>query len=252
MQKLLLLATIIISLITSLTTLKGNTFNNTFETKTILLSHFENIECGMAIDVEIVKSDQEKAFITSNYIQFVEISVKNNILHIGYKINTSVKNADTRIVIFAKDIQSVSAETGSTVKIKDLFTIQKFSTESGGKIFGNSNAETISIATESGGSVIGKMNTQNLVLDAESGSLIDIQGKIGTATISAEDASKITAAKTNISVATVNAESASSVTLSISKQLNASASSMAKIRYKTLAGIRLSATRDSGGTVEML
>ncbi|WP_449386798.1 GIN domain-containing protein [Chryseobacterium lineare] len=253
MQKLLLLLiTTIIGLIMSLATLKGRTIDNITETKTVLLSHFENIDSDMIFNVEVVKSNEEKAVITSNYMQFVNISVKNNTLHIGYKRNQSMENVNTRIVIFAKDVKSVSASTASVVKIKNVFNIQKFSTESGGKIFGDSNAKNVSISTQSGGSVFGKLNTDHLVINAESGSSINIQGKIGTATISSEEASKITATKTDISVATVKAESASSVTLSVSKQLIASASSLATIRYKTLSGIKFSATRDSGGTIDML
>lgn len=253
MQKLLiLLITTIIGLLMSLTTIKGRTIDNITETKTVALTHFESIDSDMIFNVEVVKSNEEKAVITSNYMRFVEISVKNNTLHIGYKRNQSMKNVETKIVIFAKDIKSVSASTGSVVKIKNVFNIQKFSTESGGKIFGDSNAKNISISTQSGGSVLGKVNTDHLVLNADSGSSIDIQGKIGTATISAEEASKIMATKTDISVATVNAESASSVTLSVSKQLIASASSMATIRYKTLAGIKFSAKRDSGGTIDSI
>lgn len=253
MQKLLLLLiTTIIGLIMSLTTLKGRTIDNIIETKTVPVSHFENIDSDMIFNVEVVKSKEEKVVITSNYMQFVNISVKNNTLHIGYKRNQSMENVDTRIVIFAKDVKSVSASTASVVKIKNVFNIQKFSTESGGKIFGDSNAKNISISTQSGGSVFGTVNTDHLVLNAQSGSSINIQGKIGMATISSEEASKITATKTNISVATVNAESASSVTLSVSKQLIASASSMATIRYKTLSGIKFSAKRDSGGTIDML
>lgn len=253
MQKLLiLLITTIIGLLMSLTTFKGRTIDNITETKTVPLTHFESIDSDMIFNVEVVKSSEEKAVITSNYMQLVEISVKNNTLHIGYKRSQSIKNVETKIVIFAKDVKSVSASTGSVVKIKNVFNIQKFSTESGGKIFGDSNAKNISISTQSGGSVLGTVNTDHLVLNAESGSSIDIQGKIGTATISSEEASKITATKTDISVATVNAESASSVTLSVSKQLIASASSMATIRYKTLSGIKFTATRDSGGTIDML
>jgi Putative auto-transporter adhesin, head GIN domain len=253
MQKLLLLLiTTIIGLIMSLTTLKGRTIDNIIETKTVPVSHFENIDSDMIFNVEVVKSKEEKVVITSNYMQFVNISVKNNTLHIGYKRNQSMENVDTRIVIFAKDVKSVSASTASVVKIKNVFNIQKFSTESGGKIFGDSNAKNVSISTQSGGSVFGKLNTDHLVINAESGSSINIQGKIGTATISSEEASKITATKTDISIATVKAESASSVTLSVSKQLIASASSLATIRYKTLSGIKFSATRDSGGTIDML
>lgn len=254
MQKLLLLVlTMIISLITSITALKAKTIGHYFaETKTVPLTHFENIDSDMIFNVEVVKSNEEKAVITSSHMQFVEISVKNNTLHIGYKRSQSLKNVDTKIVIFAKDVKSLNVSTGSVVKIKNTFGIQKFSTESGGKIFGDSNAKNISIRTESGGAFMGNLNTDNLLLNAQSGSSIDIRGKIGIATISAEEASKIMAAKTNISIATVRAESASSVTLGVSKQLVATASSMAAIRYKTLSGIKFTAKRDSGGTIDML
>ena len=222
------------------------------ESKTIVLEHFDKIDSEMVFDVEVRKSNEEKVMITSNYLRFVEIDVKNNTLQIDYKRNQPMENVDTKIVIYAKEVKSVSAGIGSIVKIKDNFDVQKFSTESGGKIFGDSNAKNIVINTKSGGSVLGTVNTENLILNTQSGSKIDIQGKIETAKINSQGASKIIATKANISVANVTAESSSSVSLSISKELAASASSMAKIRYKTLSGIKFSADRSSGGSIDML
>jgi len=251
MQKLLLIIIITITVIfvKAQNSSKGSEI---LESKTITLEHFDSIDSEMVFDVEIRKSNEERAEITSNFLRFVEVNVKNNTLQIDYKRNQPMENVNTKIVIYAKDVKSVSAGIGSIVKIKDNFNIQRFSTESGGKIFGDSNAKNIVINTKSGGSVLGTVNTENLVMNAQSGSSINIQGKIDTAKITSEGASKIIATQTNISVATVNAESASSVSLSVSKELTASASSMAKIRYKTLSGIKFSADRDSGGTIDSI
>ncbi|WP_313598950.1 GIN domain-containing protein [Epilithonimonas vandammei] len=251
MQKIILLIIITITAI-FVKGQRSSKASDNIESKTIALEHFDKINSEMVFSVEIRKSNEEKAVITSNYMRFVEVNVKNNTLQIGYKKNQPMENVDTKIVIYAKDVKSVNAEVGSVVKIKDQFDIQKFSTESGGKIFGDSNAKSIVINTESGGSVLGTVNTENLILNAQSGSSIDIQGKIETAKITAQSASRISATKTNVSVATVTAESASSVSISVSKELTASASSMDRIRYKTLSGIKFSADRDSGGTIDML
>lgn len=251
MQKLILFIIIAITAIF----VKGQSSSRAtenLESKTIVLEHFDKIDSEMVFDVEVRKSNEEKVMITSNYLRFVEIDVKNNTLQIDYKRNQPMENVDTKIVIYAKEVKSVSAGIGSIVKIKDNFDVQKFSTESGGKIFGDSNAKNIVINTKSGGSVLGTVNTENLILNAESGSKIDIQGKIETAKINSQGASKIIVTKANISVANVTAESSSSVSLSISKELAASASSMAKIRYKTLSGIKFSADRSSGGSIDML
>ena len=251
MQKLILFIIIAITAIF----VKGQSASRAtenLESKTIVLEHFDKIDSEMVFDVEVRKSNEEKVMITSNYLRFVEIDVKNNTLQIDYKRNQPMENVDTKIVIYAKEVKSVSAGIGSIVKIKDNFDVQKFSTESGGKIFGDSNAKNVVINTKSGGSVLGTVNTENLILNAQSGSKIDIQGKIETAKINSQGASKIIATKANISVANVTAESASSVSLSISKELAASASSMAKIRYKTLSGIKFSADRSSGGSIDML
>lgn len=251
MQKLILFIIIAITAIF----VKGQSSSRATEnlqSKTIVLEHFDKIDSEMVFDVEVRKSNEEKVMITSNYLRFVEIDVKNNTLQIDYKRNQPMENVDTKIVIYAKEVKSVSAGIGSIVKIKDNFDVQKFSTESGGKIFGDSNAKNIVINTKSGGSVLGTVNTKNLILNAQSGSKIDIQGKIETAKINSQGASKIIATKANISVANVTAESSSSVSLSISKELAASASSMAKIRYKTLSGIKFSADRSSGGSIDML
>ena len=251
MQKLILFIIIAITAIF----VKGQSSSRATEnlqSKTIVLEHFDKIDSEMVFDVEVRKSNEEKVMITSNYLRFVEIDVKNNTLQIDYKRNQPMENVDTKIVIYAKEVKSVSAGIGSIVKIKDNFDLQKFSTESGGKIFGDSNAKNIVINTKSGGSVLGTVNTENLILNTQSGSKIDIQGKIETAKINSQGASKIIATKANISVANVTAESSSSVSLSISKELAASASSMAKIRYKTLSGIKFSADRSSGGSIDML
>ncbi len=251
MQKLILFIIIAITAIF----VKGQSSSRATEnlqSKTIVLEHFDKIDSEMVFDVEVRKSNEEKVMITSNYLRFVEIDVKNNTLQIDYKRNQPMENVDTKIVIYAKEVKSVSAGIGSIVKIKDNFDVQKFSTESGGKIFGDSNAKNVVINTKSGGSVLGTVNTENLILNTQSGSKIDIQGKIETAKINSQGASKIIATKANISVANVTAESSSSVSLSISKELAASASSMAKIRYKTLSGIKFSADRSSGGSIDML
>ena len=252
MQKLLLL---LISIIVGFfISAKAQTANGTlnFENKTMNLSHFDEIHSEAIFSVEVKKSNEEKIEITSNYLQFVDVITTNNTLVIRYKRNQSLENADTRIVIYAKDLHTVNTSLGSVIKIKDKFDIQKVSAETGGKIFANSEAKKLSVNTESGGSFLGTINVEDLVLNAESGSSIDIQGKIGTAKITCAGASKIMAAKTNISVATVNAESASSVSVSVSKELTASASSMAKIRYKTLSGIKFTAKRDSGGKIDSI
>ncbi|MCD1116696.1 GIN domain-containing protein [Chryseobacterium turcicum] len=222
------------------------------ETKTIALEHFDGIASDMVFDVEVVKSIEEKVVIKSNYLQFVEVNVKNSVLKIAYKSGQSLENVDTKIIVYAKDIKSVSAGIGSVVKIKDDFDIQKFSTVSGGKIYGDSNAKQVFITTESGSLVSGTINTENLVLHAKSASTIDIQGKISKARINSEQASKVIATEANITEALVDARSASSVSLSVSKELTASANSLAKIRYKTLSGVKFSASRDSGGTIDIL
>ena len=136
MQKLLLLIIITITAIFVNAQSPAKPTEN-LESKTINLEHFDSIDSEMVFDVEIRKSNEEKAVITSNYLRFVEVNVKNNTLEIDYKRNQPMENVNTKIVIYAKDVKSVSAGIGSIVKIKDNFNIQKFSTESGGKIFGD-------------------------------------------------------------------------------------------------------------------
>lgn len=256
MQKLLIvLLTIIISLLTSAVILKAQSSPEPTaiqETETINLEHFDSIISDMVFNVEVRKSNEEKVVIKSNYLRLVEANVKNNVLHIGYKKNSSLQNPDTRIIIYAKNIKSVTARTASVIKIKDDFDIQRFSAETGGRIFGNSKAATVAIDTQTNGFFLGTVNTGNLQINADLGSSVDIQGNIGFAKIKSGGASKITAVKAKISEAVVTAEAASTVTLSVSKELTASATSAAKIRYKTLSPIKFSAKRDSAGTIDML
>lgn len=231
MQKLLLLLiAMIVGLFVSSTTLKANDFSNRIqksETKTVNLSSFIAVKTSQAIEVEIVKSNEEKAVATSTHLSELKIEVKNRTLYIQYKPNVSLQNADTKVVVYAKDLVKAEAGNASSIKVKSVFdnTEQTFESNGSGRIVADSKASTVYISTESAGGFSGKINTKHLNVDARS---------------------------MNIQTAKATASATSSLTLSVSKELTASASSMAKIRYKTLSGIKFSASRSSGGSIDSL
>ncbi|MFY1046001.1 hypothetical protein [Chryseobacterium sp. GP-SGM7] len=86
MQKLLLLIiTMIIGLFTSTKVLKGQDFSdkNSVETKTFNLGSFNSVKSSQAIEVEIVKAQEDKVVATSNYISELNIELKNNTLYVN-------------------------------------------------------------------------------------------------------------------------------------------------------------------------
>lgn len=257
MQKLLLLLmTIIIGFFLStkveakdLPSIIGQT-----ETVTFNLSSFNAVKTSQAIEVEIVKSDEEKAVATSTHLSELKIEVKNKTLYVQYKPNVSLQNADTKVVVYMKDLVKAEAENASSIKVKSVFNTnnQTFETRTAGRIFADSKSENVFIDLRNAGGFSGKVDAKNLNVIISSASNAKLSGSADNADIYAESASNLDAKNIKIKIAKVYATATSSVTLSVSKELNAEATSLAKIKYKTLAGIKFSAKRKSGGKIDSI
>ncbi len=257
MQKLLLLIiTMIIGLFTSTTVLKGQYFSNknSTETKTFNLGAFNAVKSSQAIEVEIVKAEEEKAVATSNYISELDFEVKNKMLYVKYKPNVSLQNADTKVVVYMKDLVKAEAENASNVKVKSIFntTNQTFETRSAGRISVDSKSDNVFINLKNAGEFSGKVDAKKLYVNINSASTAKLSGSADNAEINVESASNLDAKNVNIKIAKAYATGTSSVTLSVSQELTAEATSLAKIKYKTLSGIKFSASRSSGGSIDSL
>ena len=257
MQKILLLIiTMIIGLFTSTTILKGQDFSdkNSVETKTFNLGAFNAVKSSQAIEVEIVKADEEKAVATSNYVAQLDFEVKNKTLYVKYKANVSLQNADTKVVVYMRDLVKVEAENASNIRMKSVFDNknQTFETRTAGRIFADSKSDNVFINLKNAGDFSGKVDTKKLNVNISSASSAKLSGSADQAEISADSASNLDAKNVNIKTAKVYATATSTVTLSVSEELTAEATSLAKIKYKTLSGIKFSAERKSGGKIDSI
>ncbi|MCX8534196.1 GIN domain-containing protein [Chryseobacterium luquanense] len=257
MQKLLLLIiTIIIGLFISTTVLKGQNFSNknSVETKTFNLGSFNAVKSSQAIEVEIVKSEEDKAVATSNYISELNIEVKDKTLYVKYKPDVSLQNADTKVIVYVKDLVKAEAENASNIKVKSVFNNvrQTFETRTAGKIFADSKSENVYINLRNTGGFSGKINAKNLFANISSASTSKLSGSADHAEINADSASNLDAKNMTTKTAKVYATATSTVILSVSEELTAEATSLAKIKYKTLSGIRFSAKRKSGGEIDSI
>lgn len=257
MQKILLLIiTMIIGLFASTTVLKGQDFlnKNSAETKTFNLGSFNAVKSSQAIEVEIVKAEQDKVVATSNYVSELSIEVKNKTLYVNYKPNVSLQNADTKVVVYMRDLVKAEAENASNIRVKSVFntTNQTFETRTAGKIFADSKSENVYINLRNAGEFSGKIDAKNLNVNISSASIAKLSGSADKAEISADSASNLDARNVNIKTAKVYATATSTIILSISEELTAEATSLAKIKYKTLSGIKFSAIRKSGGKIDSI
>ncbi|MFY1046000.1 GIN domain-containing protein [Chryseobacterium sp. GP-SGM7] len=153
-----------------------------------------------------------------------------------------------------KDLVKAESENASNIRVKSIFNNknQTFETETAGKIFADSKAENVYINLKNTGGFSGKIVAKNLKININSASNAKLRGSADNAEINADSASNLDAKNVNIKTAKVYATATSTVTLSVSEELTAEATSLAKIKYKTLSGIKFSAKRKSGGKINSI
>lgn len=208
------------------------------ENKQMELANFHKIQVSNGIEVELVKGNEYTASITSNFMEYVRLDVKNGKLKIYYDFpnNTNAKNIDTKITIKAVNVNSFETSSGATLNVKSSFTdvYQKIETSSGSDMKYNVTCKKLTINSSSGSDVSGRIHVDDLEINASSGSDVLLSGRANSIEVNASSSTDVDLENLITNYAEIDASSSSDVVLTVVKEIDANASSSSDITYKII------------------
>jgi len=139
-------------------------FAQTPITKT--LGEFSELKVYDLINVELIKSDQNKIVISGENSQDVRIVQKNNTLKIRMKLDKMFNGEDTNVKLYYTYVDKVDANEGAIITAKDPIKQYELElkTQEGGQISAQVNTKLLIVKSVTGGAVktVGSTKKQQL------------------------------------------------------------------------------------------
>lgn len=198
------------------------------------LSSFKSVKASQAIDVYLKKGDKESARVEATGVDLRDVATEVE----GYSLRVRMKDNHTWRKI--------------NVKVYVTYvSLEKIAVNSAASVFseGPIKSNRMDISASSAGSVEVNLECQSITVDTSSAGGVVIEGKTSRLELEASSAGTVDAY--NLEAESVNAEvhSAGSAKISVSKELEASASSGGSIKYRGNPS-RTNTHSSSGGSVK--
>lgn len=194
---------------------------------------FRGIKSSQAIDVYLKKGDKEEVRVESMNVSLSEVltEVSGNILRIHLE-KSSYRKVNVKVYVTYVALEKISASSASSI----------FSE-------GPIKASSLDISASSAGSIEISIDADRVDVDASSAANIDLEGKANDLTVEVSSAGDVDAYNLVTQNVTAKASSAGSAKVSVSKELEAHASSAGSIRYRGNP-TRTNTGSSSGGSVK--
>ncbi|MGB0186284.1 MAG: head GIN domain-containing protein [Flavobacteriaceae bacterium] len=139
-------------------------FAQTPITKT--LGEFSELKVYDLINVDLIKSDQNKIVISGKHTQDVRIVQKNNTLKIRMKLDKMFNGEDTNVKLYYTSVDMIDANEGAIITAKDPIKQYELElkTQEGGQISAQVNTKLLIVKSVTGGAVktVGSTKKQQL------------------------------------------------------------------------------------------
>lgn len=197
------------------------------------LTSFTGVKAAEAIDVYLKKGDKEsvKVEVTGTSVSNVITEVSGSYLKIHMK-EGNYRNRTVKVYVTYVSINKISASSASNV----------FSE-------GTIKSSSLNVSVSSAASIEISVDAQTLTADASSAGDIVLEGKATSVEMEASSAGDIDAYGLESEGANASASSAGSIKVSVSKELDARASSGGSVRYRGSPG-KTNTDSSSGGSVK--
>ena len=203
------------------------------ETEVRAVGTFRGVKVSEAIDVYLKKGDKEsvKVVVTGTSPSNVLTEVSGSMLKVRMK-DGNYRNRSVKVYVTYVYLDRISSSSASNV----------FSE-------GTIKTGSIEINASSAASVELSLDAESVTVDVASAGDATLEGKAKSLTVEASSAGSIDAYKLDCENVGASASSAGSAKISVSKALNAKASSGGSIRYRGNPG-KTNSSASSGGSVK--
>lgn len=139
-------------------------------TETYNVGSFTGVNSSSGVRVEIVNGKTGVEVKTDkNAFDYIKVSVRNGVLHVGYTNNVNVRNITTTFYVSTPALDLLDASSGSSIKVADRFSGSKLTAES-----------------SSGASVSAQgMEYSEIKVSTSSGASVKMAGQAGSVNVSA-------------------------------------------------------------------
>ena len=160
------------------------------ETITRTLGEFEEIKVYDLINVELIKSTENKIIISGKHAQDVSIKQKNKALKIKMKLKKMFSGSETNVKVYYSNLDVIDANQGSVITSADL--IKQYE---------------LKIKAQEGAYISAKVETEILEIKSVTGGTVEISGssskqKVRITTGGIYKGSKLLAENTDIDIKT--------------------------------------------------
>ena len=144
-------------------------FAQTPITKT--LGEFSELKVYDLINVELIKSNQNKIVISGERAQDVRIIQKNHILKIRTKLDKMFNGENTNVKLYYSSVDKIDANEGAVITAKDPIKQYELElkTQEGGQISAQVNTKLLIVKSVTGGVVKTIGNTERQQLNIRTG-----------------------------------------------------------------------------------
>ena len=144
-------------------------FAQTPITKT--LGEFSELKVYDLINVDLIKSDQNKIVISGGHTQDVRVVQKNNTLKIRMRLDKMFNGEDTNVKLYYTSVDKVDANEGAIITAKDPIKQYELElkTQEGGQISAQVNTKLLIVKSVTGGVVKTVGNTEKQQLNIRTG-----------------------------------------------------------------------------------
>jgi hypothetical protein len=196
------------------------------------VEHFHAISVSSGIDLNLSQDSLEKVLVDAdeNLQDVIKTEVSNGKLKIYPREHISHASS-MKVYVTMKNINSLQASSGSDVK-----TVSRV------------NLTSFKISASSGADIKIEISCGDLQTDGSSGCNIALSGKTAKLSVESSSGSNINAGKLNSETCSVDASSGSRVRISVSKKIDAHASSGSDITIDGNPAER-NVEKSSGGSV---
>jgi hypothetical protein len=179
---------------------------------------FRGIRAAEGIDVYLRKGDKESVRVEvggDTELSHVVTEVSGDYLRIHLREGRFRRNVNARVFVTYRDINRISASSAANVYTEGVL-----------------QARTLEIECASAGSVELNVDIGELEVRVSSAGDVELEGKAGKGDFEVSSAGEIDAYDLSVDILSVEASTAGSAKVNVVKELNATASTAANIRFR--------------------